>query len=43
MKIFYRVYRGGSWYNDPQGCRVALRDSGYPAIRSNNLGFRLSL
>ncbi|MEO1419067.1 MAG: SUMF1/EgtB/PvdO family nonheme iron enzyme, partial [Bacteroidota bacterium] len=38
----YRVIRGGSWLNDPRGCRVAFRFNGTPAYRGNYFGFRLS-
>ncbi len=37
-----RVLRGGSWFNDPQDCRVADRDNGSPDDRSSNVGFRLA-
>ncbi len=37
----YRVYRGGSWGNDPENCRVANRSGNTPANRRNILGFRL--
>ena len=39
----YRVYRGGSWYNDAANCRTAIRNSSDPTNRSDNLGFRLAL
>jgi len=38
----YRVLRGGSWGDDPQGCRVAGRSGGVPGYRGDNLGFRLA-
>jgi formylglycine-generating enzyme required for sulfatase activity len=38
-----RVYRGGSWNNDPADCRTALRLTYYPAFRSTSIGFRLAL
>jgi formylglycine-generating enzyme required for sulfatase activity len=37
-----RVIRGGSWYNYPQGCRVAHRNGNAPDYRRGNLGFRLA-
>ncbi len=37
-----RVLRGGSWLYAPVHCRVALRNSGGPSSRNNNLGFRLA-
>ncbi|MDX2248820.1 MAG: formylglycine-generating enzyme family protein [Bacteroidia bacterium] len=37
-----RVYRGGSWGNTPQYCRVADRLSISPEARVNYLGFRLA-
>ena len=36
----YRVVRGGSWDNGPQGLRCALRLWRGPGIRSNRIGFR---
>jgi len=36
-----RVRRGGSWINDPENCRVALRSNLYPYYRNLNLGFRV--
>ena len=38
----YRVYRGGSWGDDPQKCRVAFRDRDDPHRRFNGVGFRLA-
>ena len=38
----YRVYRGGSWYDGPQDCRVTYRFSDDPGLRFNDLGFRLA-
>ena len=38
----HRVIRGGSWNNDPQGCRVAYRYSHRPGFRYNRFGFRLA-
>jgi formylglycine-generating enzyme required for sulfatase activity len=37
----YRVNRGGGWSNGARSARVANRDGLDPAIRFNNLGFRL--
>ncbi len=36
----YRVIRGGSWGDDPQACRAAVRLCNSPEFRSNDLGFR---
>ncbi len=38
----FRVIRGGSWYRYPTHCRVANRNSYYPANSSNYVGFRLA-
>ncbi len=38
----FRVLRGGSWSNDPQGCRVAFRVSLTPGYRYYDIGFRLA-
>jgi formylglycine-generating enzyme required for sulfatase activity len=38
----YRVCRGGSWYDFPQGVRVASRFNFTPGSRSGLLGFRLA-
>ena len=38
---FYRVSRGGSWYNNASYCRVACRSNRSPGRDSFNLGFRL--
>lgn len=37
-----RVYRGGSWANYPQDCRVARRGGLEPPLRCNYVGFRLA-
>jgi formylglycine-generating enzyme required for sulfatase activity len=37
----YRVGRGGSWYNDSRGARVANRGGYAPGDRNYNLGLRL--
>jgi len=39
----YRVFRGGSWYNDPDYCRVAIRYGNTPDYCYNFIGFRLVL
>ena len=36
-----RVFRGGSWYDDPSTCRSADRDKDNPDRRSGDLGFRV--
>ena len=36
-----RVVRGGAWHNDPNYLRSARRFKIPPAIRGNNIGFRL--
>jgi formylglycine-generating enzyme required for sulfatase activity len=38
----FRVLRGGSWYNVPQGSRSALRNRGTPGLRNSNAGFRVA-
>ncbi len=38
----YRVYRGGSWRNDAQGCRVSFRYYSSPDYRNYDIGFRLA-
>ena len=39
----YRVCRGGSWYYDADGCRVADRSYRTPAISDiRRIGFRLA-
>lgn len=37
----HRVLRGGSWYNDAQYCRSALRNNDGPDFRNDYVGFRL--
>ncbi len=36
-----RVLRGGCWVDDARYCRAAYRDAARPAIRDNDVGFRL--
>ena len=36
-----RVYRGGSWFNNPAYCRAAYRHSASPGHRHNYLGIRV--
>jgi formylglycine-generating enzyme required for sulfatase activity len=36
----YRMYRGGGWYFDALGCRVADRIGYFPGYSSDFLGFR---
>jgi formylglycine-generating enzyme required for sulfatase activity len=38
----YRVYRGGSWRNDPVDCRSAHRNLLDPSRRIDDLGFRVA-
>jgi formylglycine-generating enzyme required for sulfatase activity len=38
----HRVYRGGSWVNDPQVLRSAHRNWGEPTLRNFDLGFRVA-
>ena len=37
-----RALRGGSWNDEPQFVRAALRNGSGPAARSNIVGFRLA-
>ena len=37
----YRVYRGGSWCNNAEFCRVSIRSGSYPGNSSDSLGLRL--
>ncbi|NQE34781.1 caspase, EACC1-associated type [Microcoleus asticus] len=37
----FRLLRGGSWYDDPAKCRVALRDNFIPVDRISDFGFRV--
>ena len=36
-----KVLRGGSWNDNPEGCRSAFRLNGIPENRYNDLGFRV--
>ena len=38
----FRVYRGGSWVGKAVNLRSALRYSGLPSTRTNDIGFRLA-
>jgi formylglycine-generating enzyme required for sulfatase activity len=38
---FFRVYRGGSWNDDPRSARVANRRRSTPVFRYGDLGLRL--
>ncbi|HPF17084.1 MAG TPA: SUMF1/EgtB/PvdO family nonheme iron enzyme [Thermotogota bacterium] len=38
----YRVLRGGSWYYNAEGCRVAYRYYYSPGSSYNYIGFRVS-
>jgi|GEM_PF-1924522 len=40
---FWRVLRGGSWFNGAWRCRSASRGFFTPGSRNNNVGFRVSL
>lgn len=37
-----KVYRGGSWYDEADMCRVSSRKSEAPAVSSNLIGFRIA-
>ncbi|MGO8747823.1 MAG: formylglycine-generating enzyme family protein [Thermoguttaceae bacterium] len=37
----YRVFRGGSWFDDARYCRSACRKSDMPEARRRDLGFRV--
>jgi uncharacterized protein (TIGR02996 family) len=39
----YRVYRGGSWFNNGRCCRSAYRRRDVPADQGRDLGFRVVL
>lgn len=38
---YHRVFRGGSWFFDPQIARVAFRGNFTPGYRYRSLGVRL--
>ena len=38
----FRVFRGGSWYNDAPSGRASLRNYGNPSSRTDLIGFRLA-
>ncbi|MEW9531558.1 formylglycine-generating enzyme family protein [Microbispora sp. NPDC049125] len=38
----YRVFRGGSAYDQPRGCRASCRRKSHPTFRIDDLGFRLA-
>lgn len=38
----YRVFRGGSWANNADRCRTAMRSGSYPEYVGNHLGFRVA-
>ena len=40
---FNRVFRGSSWFDDVEGCRMSSRGSGTPWDMSSKLGLRLAL
>jgi len=42
-EVPHRVLRGGSWFNDPDWCRAALRFRWRPGIRIRFHGFRVFL
>lgn len=37
-----RVYRGGSWFNGNQGCRITHRSNTTSSNRHHNIGFRIA-
>ena len=39
----WRIMRGGSWFEDPWVLRSSYRGSGFPFLRSTNVGFRLAM
>src|SRR5262249_21296830 len=39
---YYRVLRGGSWYDGASRCRSACRFCNHPASPSCNVGFRVA-
>ena len=38
----YRVFRGGGWNDLPHACRASVRRKSHPALRVDDLGFRLA-
>ena len=38
----FRVFRGGSWAGIPESTRSAARAAHFPAVRSNDIGFRVA-
>ncbi|PRY02438.1 formylglycine-generating enzyme family protein [Allonocardiopsis opalescens] len=38
----YRVFRGGGWNDLPRACRASCRRKSHPALRTDDLGFRLA-
>lgn len=38
----FRVFRGGSWAGTPESTRSAARAAHFPAMRSNDIGFRVA-
>jgi formylglycine-generating enzyme required for sulfatase activity len=39
----HRVFRGGSWNDEPRSCRPAFRNGDAPEIRGESLGFRVAV
>ena len=35
-----QLLRGGSWFNNPDNCRAAIRNSNHPGNTNNTVGFR---
>ncbi len=42
QSCFDRVFRGGSWFSNPQQLRSAIRGRNGPTQRNDNLGFRVA-
>ncbi|RAP76821.1 formylglycine-generating enzyme family protein [Paenibacillus montanisoli] len=38
----YRVFRGGSWAEEPRGCGATCRRRSHPTFRIDDLGFRIA-
>jgi formylglycine-generating enzyme required for sulfatase activity len=36
----WKLLRGGSWIDDPHGCRAAIRSSDFPVSDVSNFGLR---